>query len=113
MSSDSDGESHDLDGGHVDTATQHVTPSVSTVTTPATPIDTASLHGSLQLMTGQPTITVPSIGMPQTAVQAAVPQMLPMFPSNSGALPQGTKLMGYKMVLNALRHYHGPNISKV
>jgi hypothetical protein len=68
MSSDSDGEGHDLDGGHVDTVTQHVTQSVSTAPTSAT--TPAFLHGPL--MTGQPNITVPSIGMPQRAVQAAV-----------------------------------------
>ena len=40
-------------------------------------------------------------GLPQPVM---IPQMLPVFPGSSGALPQGIKLMD--SVLNALWHYH-------
>ena len=103
MSSESEGDepgSNSGNGSHFEPHSHHVTP-----ITPLTQVAPG-------MMMGQTNVSMQSVGMPQSTVQTAVPQMFPVFPGNPGALPQGMKAGWPYLVLNALWHYHNPAITR-
>ena len=82
MSSESKGDERCSNGGngsHFEPPSHHVTPIA-----PLTQVAPG-------MMMGQTNVSMQSMGMPQSTVQTAVPQMFPVFPGNPGALPQGKK----------------------
>ena len=97
MSSESEGDEHCSNSGNGSQFEPH-----SHHVTPITPL-TQVAPG---MMMGQTNVSIQSMGMPQSTVQTAGPQMFPVFPRNPGALPQGTKAGWPYLVLNAV--WQGP-----
>ena len=79
MSSESEGDepgSNSGNGSHFEPHSHHVTP-----ITPLTQVAPG-------MMMGQTNVSMQSVGMPQSTVQTAVPQMFPVFPGNPGGFPE-------------------------